>query len=227
MIYDNYDESELKTIPIKNLAVAEGLDRRPWVFTRGAKVSREYLNAEGEPEIRVVYDYEWIADEDGKHRRINGYNQRVDFLDSKGSVFQSNEVPNSLNVKNIKEINRAIRQGRMDYLESGAEQLREGAAQLKALAENTDGEAKVQYLTLAGQYDFIANSIDLLFNHYRTQVTDYISRGTMDFETDVNNETDAAIIQILNLPARQPDDLFPKGLTVKQSIMFQLTGVKP
>jgi len=227
MIFDKYDEEELRITPIKNLAVAEDLDRRPWVFTRGAKVIREYLNEEGDPEIRVVYDYDWITDEDGKRRRISGYTQRVDFIDNKGQVFQSNEVPNSLNAKNVKEINRAIRQGRMDYLESGAEQLRDGAAQLNALADNTDGEAKVQYLTLAGQYEFIANSIDLLFNHYRTQVTDYISRGTMDFETDVNNETDAAIIQILNLPARQPDNLFPKGLTVKQSIMFQLTGVKP
>ncbi len=67
----------------------------------------------------------------------------------------------------------------------------------------------------------------MLFAHYEVQVQHYIDRGTSEFENAVLNETDPTILSILAITAREPDTDFPNGLTVKQSIVYQLTGVKP
>ena len=137
----------------------------------------------------------------------------------------------------------------MDYLEAGAEQLRDGADQLEALAATVPEPAKTQYLTLAGQYRFVADSIDFIFSIYDSEITHYIARGTVDFENAVKDDnlfsmTQNEILaepvedqpalqikyqikQIFGIPVRQPDTLFPFGLTVYQSIIHQLTGEEP
>ena len=75
----------------------------------------------------------------------------------------------------------------------------------------------------------ISNSINTLFNYYDKEVNHYERRGTKEFENALNTETDEFIVNILNTTAVFPgqDPTFPAGATVKESILYQLTGDVP
>ena len=205
-LFDEYDESELLHINIKFL----GLDQDVWELTRGARVERLYTDpADDSLRIRDSYTYT-MTDGD---RVATPSTRKIEWFKTDGTVGL--EVTRNLKFspKSLKGVQREIRQGRIDYLETAAENLRELALTL-AEPEKT-------------QYNTVADNIDNLFAHYEHDVLEYIQRGTMAFENAVNNETDATILAILAIPARAPDADFPNGLTVKQSIIYQLTGVKP
>lgn len=249
---DEYSEEELDLIPIKNLSKPLGLDRLPWEFSRGAKTFRHYkkLKSDGSGEtfsaIVVEYIYTYVKDSEGKtdYRTIKTYDENVYFYNEDGSLFYSIPVPASLNAKNIKEINRDMRQGRIDYLEYGAEELRDGAEQLRAYASTLPEPHKTNTETLAAQYDQVAESIDFIFEFYDVEIRHYIERITLQFETkilkdfefdmtieeilDATSETQPGLMlaykikQILSIPVRQPDEKFPNGLTVLTSMLHQL-----
>ncbi len=58
--------------------------------------------------------------------------------------------------------------------------------------------------------------IDILFNHYKSEVSDYILSGNNTFLNAINNETNEQILQILNA-------VLADGKTVKESILYQIT----
>lgn len=59
--------------------------------------------------------------------------------------------------------------------------------------------------------------IDLLFEHYKSTVSDYILNGGKSFEDAIVNESDATILQILGA-------VLADGKTVKESILYQIQG---
>ncbi len=185
-----------------------GLNQESWGFERGARTERLYKDGSNTA-IRDYYTYTMTNDD----RAVTGLDRHIEFFDNSGAIIHTIDISKPQNVKSIRSLNREIRQGRLDYLESHAENLRDLAATLPEPAKS--------------QYILVADSIDLMFAHYKVEVEEYISRGTMSFENAVNNETDATILNILAIAARAPDADFPNGLTVKQSIIYQLTGVKP
>ena len=69
-----------------------------------------------------------------------------------------------------------------------------------------------------------SQSIDTILDHYEVEINHYISRGTLEFENAVRNETDPTILSVLDLVVRPPDEVFSAGLTIKQTILHQLTG---
>lgn len=84
---------------------------------------------------------------------------------------------------------------------------------------------QINYLQEAGVRLGVKDYIDKLFNFYSTILIDgktinllnnYIENGSKNFENAINSETDKGILQILK--AKLPD-----GLTVKQSILNQIT----
>jgi len=206
MLFEKYHIDELKRMPIKLLASAESLTRGPWSVVRGAKKERCYKDQNGNALIRVYYVY---AYENGL-RDIKSFQEFIEFSKTSGGVFLAIEVPNSNNSKTINDLNRTVRQGRVDYLETTAKALGE-------LAPNESEPWKTNYET-------VSNNIDTLFNYYQSEIDEYISRGTMLLETSIKNESDQSILNLLNTDARKPDGEFPNGLTVKESILYQLEG---
>lgn len=182
-----------------------GLTPSVWEFSRGARKSRSY-HYNGVLAVRDNYSYN-LVDEG---RSVDSYTRHIEWFNTDGTVGASKDVTPPLNKKNVKELNRALRQGRMDYLESSAEELRDVADMVPE--------------PYKGQYNMIADSIDVLFSHYSVAVSDYISRGTSTFETLVMGETATQILQILAVPSSPPSPSFPLGLTVKTSILYQLRG---
>lgn len=178
----------------------------PWVYSRGARKVREYKGKNEEIIIRDAYEYDYIDE----GRIVNGFNRTIFWLTAEGEVGQTKDTSGIINKKRLKQLNRDLRQGRIDYLEASAEELRDVA-----------GFVPEPYKT---QYNTVADSIDLLFSHYSVQVTDYISRGTRTFETMVLNETNPQILAIHAIPTSPPSPAFPNGLTVRSSILYQIRG---
>ena len=196
-------ESDLLMIHAKTIT---GLDKKSWSFSRGAKTERFFLFSENKA-IRTFFEYEMTPD----NRSIKKITKKeIEWLNTKQVAIYKKDVTPAYNKKDLALINRQARQGRIDYLESSAETLRETA---EALPE----PYKSQYL-------LVANGIDMIFDAYSIDINEYISRGSIGFEEAVLNETNTDIISIFNIVVRPPDALYPKGLTVKQSIIHQLTG---
>ncbi len=202
---DDNSEQELKRTDIQFL----GLNKQAWDFERGARTERLYKDDNDKVNIKDYYTYVMSTD----NKDVISFERYIEWLDDNENILFSEQLSMPQSTKSIKAINREIRQGRLDYLESGAENLR-------TLAETLPEPLKTQYIT-------VADNIELLFSHYDNEIRHYIERGTSEFEDAVNNETDSTILSILSIPVRQPDTDFPIGLTAKQSIIYQLTGVKP
>lgn len=183
------------------------LDSSAWEFLRGARTKRDYYDKEsGLLAVRDRYSYNFISE----GRSIDSYTRHIEWFNTDGTVGETKDVTPVLNSKKIKQMNRDFRQGRIDYLEAAAENLRLAAANVPS--------------PYYEQYTAIADSIDVLFSHYSVQVAEYISRGTMKFENDVIGEVIPGILQILEIPSDVPSPKFPSGLTVKMSILYQLRG---
>lgn len=204
-LQDEYSEDELKTINIQFL----GLTQQPWTFKRGAKLQRHYTDENNNTIVCDEFVYTYSPD----LRKIDSYTRGIEWKGEDGVTFLFKDITPVQDKKKLKQLNREIRQGQLDYLEYAAEDL-------KDLAQTLPEPLKTQYTT-------IADSINLLFSHYEVEIEHYIQRGTMEFENAINNETNPSILAILALPARQPDVLYPYGLTVKQSVIHQLNGEVP
>lgn len=226
---------------IKNFVytVLEELEKTELFIKRGAYDYRDFICKEsGEVVLRESYEYE----EDEHKREITSARRIIQWFGFEDEIVYEKRVDLNYSKRKLKEINRAIRQRRIDYLESAAEDLREQASLLP-----------IGYEEIAAKYNFIADRLDDLFIHYEEQVYKYLNtRFILDFENavisdkdHVNNsllviengsptqesvalETSAQTIKtILNTPARQPDSQFPNGLKVWESIMYQLKGDVP
>lgn len=208
-----------------------GLHVDPWNFTRGYKTTREYKigDTNGPVACYVEYTYVFV---DGE-RSIKDINRYVHWLDKKGDIALTKKIHSPVDRKTIKSINRDIRQGRLDYLEAGAELLNHEANNYAQMVigleslENPD-TAQIAYLnSVISAYRDISSSIEDIFSHYDSQIAAYISRGSSDFEEAVLNETNQDILEKLQKTVRLPDELFPIGLNAGQSIIYQLNGTVP
>lgn len=198
--------------PIKVDFTLLGLNAGMWAYERGARTERLYTDSEGNVVVRDAYSYTY--EDGGKDLRwVKEVERKIEWFTKSDEVGLTKDITPNFNNKKMKQLNRDLRQGRIDYLEASAEELREVALMVPE-----------PYKT---QYNSIAGSIDGLFNHYADQVLKYISRGTSHFEDDVSNETNANILGVFQIPSAPPSEKFPNGMTVRESILYQLTGEKP
>ncbi len=197
-VLDHYASAELLLLDITFLGLLQG----PWDFSRGARTERKYYNETGDIVVRDAYTYVM----DASNKSIVSVKRHIEWYNSDASVKVSKDITPSMDVKKIKQLNRDVRQGRIDYLESAAEDMRSQSAFVPE--------------PIKSQLIMVADMMDAMFLHYETEVTRYVSRGTTDLEDAVNSETDPTILTTLGITT-------PIGWTVKESIIYQITGVAP
>ncbi len=201
-LFDEYGEDELLLIPAKNL----GLKRKAWTFTRGMLLKREFLDENDELRISAEITYTL---EDG-NRTAYPHSRTLKWYRTDGTVGLEKTDYFEYSTKDLKYEKRKVRQGRIDYMEGAAEDL-------ENLSESMPEPYKTSFLVAS-------QSIDTILDHYEVEINHYISRGTLEFENAVRNETDPTILSVLDLVVRPPDEVFSAGLTIKQTILHQLTG---
>jgi len=204
-IFDEYGKNELLTTDVQFL----GLTKKAWAFSRGARTERIYQYENQTTAIKDSYTYTL----DSNNREITAILRKIEWFDDQGVLQLEKDISPDPNVKALKSLNREVRQGRIDYLEAAAEQL--GAA------------APYVPEPYATDFEEASNSIEILFKHYSTEIDNYIKRGSLEFEAAILAETNPILVKILSLESYIPDADFPTGLTIKQAIVYQLTGVKP
>lgn len=236
--WSEYTKGELEYIDIKNLTNPLGLTRGAWQFSRGAKTERHYTK-NGVTYIKVFYTYSYPDDGQGGQdlSQITSYSETIYLLEGDGSIFHIIPVPISLNSKNIKETNRAIRFGRLDYMYHAGEQLTLLGNSLPSAVDQLALDNLLaanlvhpSYNTPELYLDYRANllslkdNMELLFAHYSQEIYDYKDRGVSDFWDAVHSETDSVILGVLNtdLP---PDHVFIDGFKIIDAIKYQLRGV--
>lgn len=201
-LFEKYTEEELRLVNVDFLE----LNKKPWEFSRGAKTQRRYEYPNGKLAVRVYYEYGNNPDS----RSIGQPTRAIEFYDSTETIRLTYDITKELNIKQLGNLNREIRQGRMDYMETAGVQLAELAP----------------FVPEPYKTDFVEAShcVEVINKYYYTQIDSYIKHGDLSFEQAIINETNVKILQILNLGVRPPDALFPQGLTIKQTILHQLTG---
>lgn len=201
-LFDQWGEDELLIINVKHL----GLKIRPWEFSRGRKLIRNYEDENDE--LRASEEYEYLfSDED---RITTPIKKVIKWYKIDGTVGLEKEVELEYSIKDLQTIHRSIRQGRIDYME--------GAGRELATLALTMPEPFATSFTEA------SNAVSEILYFYDNEISKYIKWGTLDFENAVRNETDETMLSYFNLVVRPPDDLFPSGLNIKQTILHQLTG---
>ena len=135
------------------------------------------------------------------------------FYHQDGSVFFEIDTTPELDEVSIEEIMESVWKRQIRYLKVAAENLAK-------LAETLPEPLKTEYLDVAN------GSLSIMY-HYREEISQYESHGHPYFEDAINNENDAYILNLLSKTVRPPDSEFPVGLTAKESILHQLTGVIP
>lgn len=204
-LFDQWSEDELFIIDIAHL----GLEIEAWDYKRGAKTERLYKDAEGNVKVKIFYTYTF---EDSNRKAVPTL-RTIEWYDVDDTVKLSKSKNLIYSTKSLKSVQREIRQGRIDHLEGSAEELR-------TLADLLPEPQKSQYIT-------VADNIDFLFTHYEHAIQEYIKRGTMEFENAINSETDPTLLSIFDIPVYPADSEFPNGLTVKESLLYQLNGTIP
>lgn len=202
-LFDQYGEDELKIIPIKNIP---GLIRQPWVFTRGMLLYREAKDSNDKLRARIEYTY--TIEDSG--RQAYPHSRTIKWYKEDGTVGLEKTDLLKYSVKDLKHEKRKVRQARMDYMEGAAEELANLSLTMPEPYKTSFMEA--------------SQAVENILNHYEVEIDHYIKRGDMNFENAVRNETDSNIISVLNLIVRPPDTQFSQGLTIKQTILHQLTG---
>lgn len=204
-LFEEYGNSELLITDIQFL----GLKKQPWKFSRGARTERTYLYDDGSIAVKDSYTYTMSID--GK--QILSAERKLEWYDDQAVKIIEKNISQDLNIKGLKSLNREVRQGRIDYLEAAAEQLKAAAPHVPE--------------PYSSEFDEAGDSIEVLFKNYEIEITHYIQRGTDEFKKAINEEVNPIMLKILNLQSYIPDAEFPTGLTIKQAIIYQLTGVKP
>lgn len=199
---NNYSIDELKKLDVDFL----GLIKHPWNFSRGAKTIREYNYNTGELAVKIEYSYTYT--DDGRY--IDQPTRTITFYDIDQTEFLSYDITKTLNSKQLKSLNREIRQGRMDYMDSAA-------ADLPNYSPYVPEPYKTDFLRAPA-------CVDIVHKYYKEQIASYKEDGTTEFENAIKNETNLIMLEVLNTNVRPPDALFPTGLTIKQTILHQLTG---
>lgn len=201
-LFNEYSIEELNTTHVDLM----GLTPKPWNFSRGAKTTRDYLYPNGDVAVRVSYSYSYS----NGGRSILQPTRKIEFFNADGEMKHDADITKELNAKQLRNLNRELRQGRWDYMDDAAEKLPDFAP----------------YVTEPYKRDFIRASQALIILHkfYEREIKSYIDDGTMDFENAIRNETNPIMLEFLSLNVRPPDSDYAAGLTVLQTLLHQLTG---
>lgn len=211
----DYDLEEVKSIPAKLITLNEKHNnKQQWVKSRGARLEQTYSYEDTNSYIREYYNYTWV----NEGREVSSYSrfiEWVDVVDENPIIFHSEDTTPDLTNYHLREINKSIRNGQIDYMEGAA-------FDLAQLADTLPDPFKTGYLA-------ISNNLITLLDHYKEEIREYRERNIYSyaFENAVENETDATINDLLDSMVRPPDADFPLGLTARQSIIHQLKGVVP
>ena len=206
-LLDIYSENELKIINVNHL----GLRKTDWNFKRGARTEQKYSDPENLNIYNATEVYSNTWSQDG--RRLIDFTRELQWLNDDNSLIIKVDTTPIITAMMLEEIMESIWKRQVRYLVTAARELYNIAQPLPE--------------PLKTQYETISTGVNTILNHYSEQIAKYESHGLPDFENSVNNETDAEILALLELPVRPADDEFPNGLTAKESIIHQLTGVIP
>jgi hypothetical protein len=201
-LFNEYSITELKKINIDFL----GLAKQPWNFSRGAKTERLYNYPNGDVGAKVYYTYTY----NNGNRGVDQPTRMLEFYNAAGEMKLQLDITKLLNIKQLSNLNRDLRQGRIDYLDSAAEQL---VSLIPLVPE--------PYKT---DFQKAADSLPLIHRYYKEEIESYIQDGTLTFENAIRNEANPIMVELMELKVRPPDALFAQGLTMRQSILHQLTG---
>jgi hypothetical protein len=201
-LFEDFSIEELKKTHVDLM----GLTSTPWNFSRGAKTTRDYNYPNGDVGARITYTYTYA----NEGREINQPTRKLELFDSNGVIQLTLDITKQLNAKQLRAINREIRQGRWDYMD-------DAAIKLKDLAP---------YVPEPYATDFVraSNALPILHKYYEREIFSYIADGTIDFENVIRNETNPIMLELLALNVRPPDAYYISGLTVLQTLLHQLTG---
>tara|TARA_R110000787_G_scaffold5686_9_gene20561 strand:- start:2616 stop:3239 length:624 start_codon:yes stop_codon:yes gene_type:complete len=203
-IFEEFSDNELMVTDIQFLGLRQGA----WDFSRGARTQRVYVSPD-DANLVHIKDFYTYTMSDGD-RNIESYVRKIQWMDADNNVRIEKEITPILNIKNKKRINRDIRQGRIDYMVAAAEEL-------AGFAPHVPEPYKSDFLKAT-------DSIYVIMKQYESAISHYIDTGSKDFEVSVSSESNPVLLVILSLNVRPPDEFFPAGLTIKQSIIHQLTG---
>ena len=232
-LLEEHTEDELRLIDANLLP----LNKKMWTFSRGARELQEYKDALGNINIREKYNYIWTND----NREILDFSREFTFLDDSGvPLFDPIDTTPDKNSLLIDEINESIRRRQIRYLRTATKALEEGANSLPQSVDQLTLNHLMSIQAVHPNYNTpelynkyrqgllnAALGLNYLLNHYSTEILNYENFGTMDFENAILNETDITALSVLDATLRSPDSKFPNGLTGRQSILYQLTGVIP
>lgn len=168
-----------------------GLKQEAWDYSRGARTERLYKcdGITDGTELRIK-DYYNYTFTDGM-RDVATVERHVNWYDVDGvTVIATKNVTKEFTPKSLGELNQKIRNGRITDLTSNALQLPSGAVM-----------------------------VDSLYAWYGALISDYIDRGSKDFENAVRDESDPGRRGLL-------DTSVPEfgGLTIAQMLSYQLVG---
>jgi len=207
---NEYDIEELKFI---NANFLPGMRKKQWVRSRGSRIYQPYIDMQNPSfeVIREVYNYTF---ENGL-REIKDYDRFMIYHRPDDTVLLVTDTTPDKNSDHIDDINKYCRNWQMNYLERAAKNLLNLSATLPEPYKSNFIE--------------VSEAIEDLLDHYSDQVFKYRNRNYLSTELEdyINNETDTVILDLLSKWVKPPgtDPNFPNGLTTKQSILFQLTGV--
>lgn len=212
-----YSKKELEKIDIE----LHGFEVHPWEFKRGAKTERVHMCEENNIAIRLYYTYDEI---DGG-RSIENPIRWHEFYNKQGEVFHSYPWKKHFNENKLEELNAEIRRGRIKYLKRAGESLVANANLLSGAIQL--GLYPPELEVIAESMRTCAPIVPLIMKIYEKEIQDYMDWGSRDFEDKIRAEDNVIIAHYLDMIARPPEPEFLAGLTVRQSILYQLTGEKP
>jgi len=219
-IFEEYDLPEILSMNFKRKHL--GLEFGEWKYNRGAYEKREYFHSEdGNLVVRELYDYEYAPEVDGLKRKVTKASRMIQWFDGGGNVGHEVTVKVIDKKQSLKKINRDIRRNRIDFLEVRGEDLVD-------IANSIPEEARAvePYATQYQQLMYVSQQIFTLLRHYSNEIVTYVYSGDPLLELRIREEMNPTIQAILNIVTVAPgqDPRFPSGMTVKQSILFQITG---
>ena len=227
------------------------LESESFDFVRGARTEKEfYITQDGVKDIYIkeYYKYTFSADKRdilSVDEKIIEYYMNEPNEDGSLQVGMRKTIKKKQKEKKLEEINRTVRYGRIDYLVTAAKNLLKAYEALPAVVDLPTVQFLVSQGTIPSEvqgfpmnsvavYDIFRNGllsvhdgIQALLTHYQDQIYNYKENGFDTFENSIVNETNPQFIALLDTLARVPDDTFPVGLTVRQSILYQLNGDIP
>ena len=202
-LFENFSTQELLITDIQFL----GLKKKAWEFSRGARTIRNYLY--DNDVVAITDSYEYVMSND--NREILQVIRIVRWFDIEGNEQLMKDISPEYNIKGLQSLNREIRQGRIDYLESAGIQL----ADLAPYMPSPYAESFVK----------ASNAVPVITKYYQNEMDAYVAHGTLDFERLLLEESNPIIMDLLETLVRPPDAIFPTGLDMKQSVIHQLKGV--